>query len=119
MWYFDRPVYLPAPSASLLHTGSLRHHSGLDSQVLAALSNEAGGWGDARPDWLDTCLDQDAPGPLTDLDAEWQVGVRLRFAVVHRLVLSVYARGSRVHAAVHVPAVQLAGRSHAQWLRRL
>ncbi|KAF6265721.1 hypothetical protein COO60DRAFT_1697694 [Scenedesmus sp. NREL 46B-D3] len=42
--------------------------------VLAALSNDSAGWGEARPDWLETCLDedQDAAGALTDLDAEWQ-----------------------------------------------
>uniref|UniRef100_A0A383W481 Uncharacterized protein n=1 Tax=Tetradesmus obliquus TaxID=3088 RepID=A0A383W481_TETOB len=47
---------------------------GVDRQVLAALSSDSAGWGEARPDWSETCLDldQDAPGPLTDLDAEWQ-----------------------------------------------
>lgn len=52
-----------------------QHQGGVDRQVLAALSSDSAGWGEARPDWFETCLDldQDAPGPLTDLDAEWQV----------------------------------------------
>ncbi|WIA14523.1 hypothetical protein OEZ85_003042 [Tetradesmus obliquus] len=51
-----------------------QHQGGVDRQVLAALSSDSAGWGEARPDWSETCLDldQDAPGPLTDLDAEWQ-----------------------------------------------
>jgi hypothetical protein len=52
-----------------------QHQGGIDRQMLAALSSDSAGWGEARPDWLETCLDQDqdAPGQLTDLDAEWQV----------------------------------------------
>lgn len=62
----------------LLYAGPQRHAALLGRQVAgSALGNEAGGWGELRPEWRDTCLDpdQDAPGPLTDLDAEWQVRI--------------------------------------------
>ncbi|KAF8061355.1 DTX44 [Scenedesmus sp. PABB004] len=38
----------------------------------AAAGGAEPGWGEARRDWLDARCDEDAPGPLSELDAEWQ-----------------------------------------------
>lgn len=51
-----------------------RQHLKSVRRVKAASGNNAEGWGEARPEWLDTCLDQVAAGAMNDLDVEWQVG---------------------------------------------
>jgi hypothetical protein len=51
-------------------------------RLAAARSNDAGSWGEGRPDWVETCLDQTGSGMAGDLDAEWQVSSTLTTAVI-------------------------------------
>jgi hypothetical protein len=63
------------PSAFLSRSAVCSHRRSKRHVAAAAFPGELGSWGDQiRPD---TCNmdDQDRPGPLSDLDQEWQVSI--------------------------------------------
>lgn len=67
---------MPSQGLTAVHVTAApaRQHAKPVRRFKAASGSEAGGWGEARPEWLDTCLDLVAPGAMTDLNVEWQVG---------------------------------------------